>query len=250
MPLDNTLANGCATVAARKVAIIGSAQTTYALAPWDDGSWEFWGLAWRCLDHPRFDRVFEVHNPDQWDYVDETVYGPWLKEARDKSGAAVSVYMLPHVAADYGASSYPLAEVEALMGRRYFSSSFSYMLALAILEGVSEIGIWGVDLVADGEYAHQRPAAEYLLGIAQARGIKVTIPCQSALLKAPFVYGMETPADSDDPLEQRYIEKLANYREKLRVRQDEAKTLEGAIHECEKILECLRAKRRGLWQNP
>ena len=66
----------------------------------------------------------------------------------------------------------------------YLESSLAYMMAQALLElqPGDRIGIWGVDLHCESEYAYQRPNLEYLIGIARGRGIKVYIPPQSALM--------------------------------------------------------------------
>lgn len=232
----------------RKICILGSAESTKDLAPFDDPSWEIWGLAWRYYDHPRMDVCFDIHDPSMWhEYVKPEIYGAWLQKPEDAEGNPVDVYLLPHVAAEYtGSKPYPLDKAEQLMGRRYFTSSFSYMLAKAIIDGATEIAIFGVDLVSDEEYFEQRPAAEYLLGIAQAHGIKITIPEQSALLKASFIYGQE-PAIGEDPMSLRYIEKAKTYREKIQDLKAQIYTLEGAAHECDEFVEALKSKRRGLW---
>lgn len=231
-----------------KIAILGSAESTRDLAPFDDPSWQIWGLAWRFYDHPRMDKAFEVHNPDVWPgYVKPEIYGAWLNDPRTEDGKPIDVYMLPHVAPSFpGVKAYPTEEAEKLMGRRYFTSSFSYMLALAIMEGATEIGLWGIDLVSDEEYIEQRPAAEYLLGIAHAKGIKITIPENSALLKASHIYGQET-FGTEDPVSHRYIEKAKTYREKIQDLKAQIYTLEGAAHECDEFVEALKAKKRGLW---
>jgi hypothetical protein len=69
-------------------------------------------------------------------------------------------------------------------GTPYIESSIAWMMAQAMLESEpgDRIGIWGVDLHCDSEYAYQRPNLEYLIGLARGRGIKVFIPPQSALL--------------------------------------------------------------------
>jgi hypothetical protein len=84
------------------------------------------------------------------------------------------------------------------------------MVALAILEHdigetVGEIGLWGINMAQHGkskgigsagwfasEYARQRPSVEYWLGVAEGKGIKVTIPVQSDILKCSCVYGYHT----------------------------------------------------------
>lgn len=231
-----------------KVAILGSAETTRDLAPFDDPEWSIWGLAWRFYDHPRMDKAFEVHDPSIWhEYVKPEIYQGWLQNPQDSDGNPVEVYMLPHVAEQFPAvKAYPADDACKLMGRRYFTSSFSYMLAKAIMDGATEIGIWGVDLVSDEEYIQQRPAAEYLLGIAQAKGIKITIPEQSALLKASHVYGLED-IRFGDPIEERYKQKAKDYRSKIDELKSQIYTLEGAAHECDEFAHALAAKRRGLW---
>jgi predicted DNA-binding protein (UPF0251 family) len=42
------------------------------------------------------------------------------------------------------------------------------------------------------EYAKQRPSVEYWLGIAEAKGIRVTLPDQSDILKTTCIYGYHT----------------------------------------------------------
>ena len=55
-----------------------------------------------------------------------------------------------------------------------------------------EIGIFGIDLIVGTEYDWQKSCVEYILGLANARGITVRIPPQSALLKQRWRYGYET----------------------------------------------------------
>jgi hypothetical protein len=43
----------------------------------------------------------------------------------------------------------------------------------------------------NSEYSHQRPSCEYFIGIAQGRGITVTIPPDCELLKTDFLYGFQ-----------------------------------------------------------
>ncbi len=82
---------------------------------------------------------------------------------------------------------YPIEDVTALIGKTalgtpYLESSIAYMLALAIHERVDRVGIWGVDLHCESEYAYQRPNLEYLIGLGRGLGMKIYVPPQSALL--------------------------------------------------------------------
>lgn len=231
-----------------KIAIVGSAESTRDQAPFLDFDWQIWGLAWRFYDHPRMDVAFEVHDEYQWPrYTKPELYGAWLKDPRTAEEVKVPVYLLPQVQARYpNCLAYPVEEAEALMGRRYFTSSFSYMLALAILKGATEIAIYGVDLVVGEEYEYQRPAAEFLLGIAHAKGIKVTIPQSSSLLKSSFVYGVDELPE-ENPVILRYKKKAADYRDKVNELKAQIYTLEGAAHECDEFVTALLSKDRGLW---
>jgi hypothetical protein len=83
-------------------------------------------------------------------------------------------------------------------GTPYLESSIAYMVAQALLElkPGDRVGIWGVDLHCESEYAYQRPNLEYLIGLARGMGIKVYIPPQSALLShqmgVPYGYWSTT----------------------------------------------------------
>ena len=122
----------------------------------------------------------------------------------------VPVYMLDKQDDIRMSVQFPMKEVTALVGKTnkgtpYLESSIAYMMALAILEKVDRIGIWGVDLHCDSEYAFQRPNMEYLVGLARGRGIKVYIPPQSALLThqtgVPYGYWSSTdPGVPQTPL--------------------------------------------------
>jgi hypothetical protein len=231
-----------------KIAILGSAESTRDLAPFDNPEWTIWGLAWRFYDHPRMDAVFEVHDEYQWSrYTKTELYSAWLKDPKDAEGNKVDVYLLPQVQARYKKCiAYPTEAAIDLMGRNYFTSSFSYMLALALLKEPEEIAIYGVDLVVGEEYEYQRPAAEFLLGMARAKGIKITIPPSSSLLKSSFVYGIDELPE-ENPVIMRYKQKAKDYRAKIEELKSQIFTLEGAAHECDEFVTAMMSKDRGLW---
>jgi|GEM_PF-6805031 len=84
---------------------------------------------------------------------------------------------------------YPYEEVVEDLGGNYFScNSFGWMLALAIHLGWSrqfrDIQLYGVDFGSgDVGDSYARPMIEYLIGLARGRGMQVTVPEHSALLK-------------------------------------------------------------------
>ncbi len=141
-----------------------------------------WTLAWDPL--PLTHRIFETHQNFRR-YMGTQEDGDW--HVSGLRMAKVPVYMLDHQPDIPMSKRYPIEEVTALVGKTnrgtpYLESSIAYMIAQAILERVDRIGIWGVDLHCDSEYAYQRPNTEYLIGLARGRGIKVYIPPQSVLL--------------------------------------------------------------------
>jgi len=162
----------------RKIAIVGFARPHRDEAPFQDPSWEIWGVndAWSFM--PRSDRWFEVHSRPihEWE----------LRRAQGHLDFLASyqgpVYMIEHYDHIPSSVEFPLADVIEDIGRVYLTSSIAYMLALAIHEKVDELGLWGVDMASQSEYGHQRPCCEYLIGLAEGRGIKVTLPDSCKLL--------------------------------------------------------------------
>ena len=83
---------------------------------------------------------------------------------------------------------YPLDQIRTHFDGTYLTSSMAYMLALALLEHdkgekVEEIKVFGVNLTTNAEYFEQKACLEYWIGYAKGRGIKVTLPPVTALLR-------------------------------------------------------------------
>lgn len=178
-----------------KVAIMGYGES-WKRAPFDEPDWEIWGLNALYEKIPRWDRWFEIHKRS----VNLDDEGP--EHIWKLAGMTCPIYMQEHFPDIPTSVAYPLGKVIKQF-RPYLTSSFSFMAALAIMEGFQEIGIFGVD-TADEEWGSQRPSLEYFLGYAEGKGIKVTIPHESSLLRAPFIYGWQ------EREEQELFGKLAN----------------------------------------
>lgn len=126
---------------------------------------------------------------------------------------------------------YPVAEMVQEYGRDYFTSTIAYALALALsMPDVGEVGLWGIDLVHDTEYGDQRPCAEFYLGWASAKGVKVTVHEKSALLKQRGRYGF----DSGNPL----VQEIRN------VLRTDAASLVKKIGEDDEVIAMAEARRR------
>ena len=164
---------------ARKVAIVGFAESSWRLAPWDDPTWEIWGLnglhkviKW----NDRITRWFQIHPKN-------SVFGEGKGGGKEHveflKSLKIPVYMTQHYDEIPTSVAYPLKEISEWfsIGRDnerhpYLSNSISEMMALLAYEivmgirgPVDEVGVWGVDMSHSSEYSFQKPSCEFYLGI-------------------------------------------------------------------------------------
>jgi hypothetical protein len=139
------------------------------------------------LPTPRITRWFQIHSFQSFsrdnNYSDPKHY-EWLKQPHD-----FPIYMQKVFEQIPASVMYPIEEVKGLFGT-YLTSTFAYMMALAILEKVDQISIFGFEMGSGTEYAYQRPCGEFLIGYARAKGIEVNVPDNSQLLRGRM-YGYE-----------------------------------------------------------
>ncbi len=80
----------------------------------------------------------------------------------------------------------------------YMTSSLSYMMALAILEGFDRVEVYGVEMGAGTEYAYQKAGLEMLVGYAMGKGIDVWFPDNCAMMNArPYHEGVQMISRQD-----------------------------------------------------
>ncbi|TVM02749.1 MAG: hypothetical protein CV087_08780 [Candidatus Brocadia sp. WS118] len=171
----------------KKVAIVCGSPNSEFIAPFDDDSWEIWVLGNRLnrFQGKRVTKVFEIHD-DLSEHGDPNNYAQWL--AAQKLPLVVGE-AFPIKSKDI--QVFPFEEAKKLYGATYLTSSPAYMIALAILEGATHIGIYGVDLsVDDHEYFWQRPCVEAWIGFAKGMGINVIIPTVSPIGRCDYVEGL------------------------------------------------------------
>lgn len=185
----------------RKVAILGFGETVKD-CPWNDPSWELWGMNgfWRAAEpdygvkatEDRYTLWFDMHSVEYTKaYGQEAGFGDaqheWLKQPHP-----FPILMLAENDEYPSVQAFPVDAVAAALGRDYFTSTIAYALTFALTQpDIAEIALYGIDLVHSTEYADQRPCAEYWIGRAEAAGIKVSIHEHSALLKQHGRYGYE-----------------------------------------------------------
>jgi hypothetical protein len=190
----------------RKIALCGSHSSSLADAPWEDPSWEFWGHASSRAWYRRpMDRYFDLHPKACWyrGGKKSSLYPKWL------AVNTVPIYMQKRVPEVPASVQYPkgriLAEFSYAHRRRYFANHAAWMIALAITEGVTHVGLFGIDYSAQSEYQTQRGSAEYWLGQLDGRGITVILPDQCSLLSEPaLLYGYESHFEETGKLRPEY----------------------------------------------
>ena len=86
-----------------------------------------------------------------------------------------------------GSTAYPFSEIVDAYGVnkdnvRFFTSSFAYMMAMAIHMGYPTIGVWGFEMSSQEEYGNQKPCADFWIGVAVGKGIEIVQPENCSLL--------------------------------------------------------------------
>jgi hypothetical protein len=197
-----------ATRTVRKVALLGSHSSSLEDAPWSDPSWEFWGHASSRAWYRRTpDRYFDLHPKACWSRGGKKgdAYPKWL------SRNTVPIYMQDAYAEVPASVKYPKGRIllEYADARPYFTNHAAWMIALALTEGVTTIGLFGINYSTEGEYVRQRGSAEYWLGRAAGAGVRVVLPEQCSLLREPkLLYGYESHHEDTGKLKDEFRPKV------------------------------------------
>lgn len=169
----------------KKIAIVCGSPSSEFLAPFEDESWEVWALGNRLnrFKGKRVTGIFEIH--DDIEKEGGLKYAEWLVS---QNIPLVVGEKFP-IKANH-VNKFPFDQAEKLIGHTYLTSSSAYMMAMAILDGATHIGVYGVDMaVDDHEYFWQRPCMDGWIHFARGRGIEVTIPEVSNVGKCDYVEG-------------------------------------------------------------
>jgi hypothetical protein len=194
-----------------KIAFVGFWEVTSGMAPVDDPTWRIWGCnhGWPHLPKmadgtTRWDAWFDLHDPvwsaTHMNPVPAISAKVWAEQdAFLRTDHGRPIYMQKKYPEYPNSVAFPLKEIEGLFPvtvnrafRRYNTNALTYVISLALMQGVTDLAIYGADMRGNEEYAAQRPAVEYWLGVATGMGVKVTIPEASGLLNADGMdYGYE-----------------------------------------------------------
>jgi len=188
-----------------KIAVLGTAASSLELAPFNDQSFAIWACspgAYPVCAKNRSDVWFEPHR--------------WLPTAPGKLGAAGTkpwfspefhAFLKAHKGPVFMTEKHediptsvpiPYAELRAKYGPYFWTSTLAYMIAMAIDDLMPRaqageqvaIGLWGVDMAANEEWAYQRPGCQHFIGLAMSVGINVILPEETDLMRPPTMYGI------------------------------------------------------------
>src|SRR3990172_9538950 len=175
------------------VYIVGFAPS-WPSTPWTDPSAELWGMnaLHKVAGNRPWSRWYQLHDIDTHHPQDRAEHVAWLRNSNVpivmwEESVAKYIHELPN------AVPYPKQAVLAHFGT-YFTNTVSWMIAQAILEHRTKIGVYGVDMAQETEYGVQRPSCEFFLGWARGAGIQIDLPDTSDLLRTPYLYGVEDMA--------------------------------------------------------
>jgi len=204
----------------KSVYILGSGDSGWGFQnrAFPEGS-EVWGVNNMPIKHPQvpWTRIFEVH-------AFQNKNGTWLRKGQemfrdltvndyvDKLNALdIPIYVLDHPETPFtNAATIDLPTLRSKY-RDFFSTTLSYELALALEESFTHIDLLGVDMTLSSEYRDQRPSVTYFIGLAEGRGVVVTLPETSPIVKNDYAYGL---GESSLTLWDMRINALRSYNEK------------------------------------
>ena len=231
------------------IAIIGSAPSSVRLGPWHDPRWAIWGVspgAYGQIPYKHPHTWFELHRwePQIPGYANDPAAKPWFSPEYVRFLELFEgPVMVSHDPADMptvkNAVQYPYVDILAKYGRYHMTSTMAWMIALAIEMRPKRIGLWGVDMAADEEYAYQRPGCQHFLGLAKSIGIEIVLPPESDLLQPTTMYGISELHPRHIKLMTRFKEMQAQHAQAVAMqRQGElnAQALAGAISNMKYIL--------------
>lgn len=185
-----------ATPQRRKVIITGASRHAHDQAPLDDPEFEVWALnVVPIFDREgrlRCDRWFELHQHKAQSDDDLR----WI------AACPVPLYVPDDLMA-YSpmAVRYPIERMEGRFGN-YWTCTFAYQMALAMDEGFTDIGLYGVELAlgTPRERSVEWACVSWWMGYAEASGITIHLPRRSWLGQHRYRYGLEYDE------EKRYVE--------------------------------------------
>lgn len=217
---------------AKKIALIGTAPSSVRLAPYSDPSWEIWACSPGAAPIvPRANVWFELHHihpSEEWWHND------YIARINSYKCPVYVIEPLPEILPQ--SVAYPKDVMLKEFGPWFFTSSLSWMMAMAIMEEPEEIALFGVDMSHQSEWEFQRSGCHFFISEARRRGIRVTLPLESDLGRPPALYGFQEHNHLYRKLRSRRVELTQKIREceaAVQAKRDELFYYRGALEDLE-----------------
>lgn len=186
-----------------KIALIGSAPSSIRLAPYADPEYQIWACSPGTYPIiPRCNKFFELHRPEFGKVGKPETQVPWFTPEYVAWMKLQACVVMTETHPDFPNSvRLPREYLQEVYGNYFFTSSLSWMLAMAIEEILADrktrteakedaIGLWGVDMSHTTEYSSQRAGCHYFVQLANQLDITIVVPPESDLLRPPVLYGV------------------------------------------------------------
>ena len=152
-----------------------------------------WGVT-RVIYTMRCDAIFDIHDPVFMTHEQNNMFKARVAICESQGTLHYSCRKQDSIIS----LAYPLKEIVEHFDCDLFASSVDYALAMAIYKNPKQINLYGVNCVKPcaKEYQHQKPSIQYWIGVAQGRGIKVTVngnDSEVMKLHDRVIYGYNIP---------------------------------------------------------
>ena len=143
----------------RKLSIIGCGEG-WQEAPYDIESWG----ATKVILLRSVDLVIDMndYSGNRWGTKETSLAMQAVAKANELNIPVITI------------KNYPYKEIVDFFKIDYFSNTIDYMIALAVYKGYTNIDLYGVNMVLEGEYAYEKPGVDYWCGRAMGMGVIVT----------------------------------------------------------------------------
>ncbi len=186
----------------KKIAIFGTTPSRMEGPVQDGAGWQRWTIGPGGKDAHNWERLFEVHHV--WPEEFKGYLGDLSKETREVWSLAPMPQLMARWRAEHKKSDEDYAKdipgdwssnrvvdrqkLEEKYGRTWFSSSISWLIAQALEEGATDIGLWGIDLESGEEYIAQYFGCRYFMDLGRLVGVRFHLPTGCGLLREPRAY--------------------------------------------------------------
>lgn len=166
----------------KKILILGTCPSRLQAPLWDI-SWDVFTIGPGGKNSNRWNALFEIHGNGTW----PEGFAEYLHELKQEKPPKRIFTESPMP--DWPANVvFPQEAMFQKYGRKWFTSSIAYALAIALEENVTDLGIFGIDLESGEEYVSQYDGARYFMDLARLAGVNIMLPKGCGLLRDPLPY--------------------------------------------------------------